>query len=355
MKEDRAATSQQEESIYKYCVSLIIPCHNVPEEQISRMLDCARRQTFSDYEIIVVDDGSSQEFADTLINLCSSDSKVSLIRTDNRGVSSARNTGIQAARGEYVAFADADDVLALDFLERAWTAVSLCGADMVIGGSTMIDHHSDYHPAARSEELPYTLYAGNEIQRLIPSFLSPYLFIRFNSGYVGRGSVARLVRTTLLTESLFDEELKIGEDIAWNLQLFQRARSVGVVQESWYGYWRNPCSATHSCTNTYIDDCRKTAQRIQSLVDLKDDSVYCAYVECIYEMMRRYWNSHLRGARSSDRKAYLSAVRTMYINEPWKELGTLRYMLKGRRNRKAALLFHLHLYFTAISLRERLG
>ncbi len=334
-------------------ISLIIPCYNVPEEQISRALASVWKQTFSDFEVIVVDDGSQEPYRTALQQLCVHSEKTTLIRTENRGVSAARNTGIHAARGLYIAFLDADDVLADDYMERAWAAVVETRADFVIGGNSIIDRPESFHVSPRTSPLPYSLYTAETVKELYPHLIGPQFLMRFADGHIGRGPWARLVRSGLVNKTPFDEELCIGEDIIWNLQLLNCCRTICVVQESWYGYWRNPDSVSRSYSAEYIEECRKGLAMIPACIDLTDDVLYRAYADRIYEMMRRCWNYYLRKARNVDRRAYRAAVKSLYTKSPWTELGSFRYMTTGGRYRKDMLLFRLHLYFEVVARRER--
>jgi glycosyltransferase involved in cell wall biosynthesis len=90
-------------------VSVIVPAWNAGQT-IAETLDSVRAQTFSDYEVIIVDDGSSDETAEIARRFCAADLRFTLVKQPNQGVSAARNLALDRARGEYIAFLDADDV-----------------------------------------------------------------------------------------------------------------------------------------------------------------------------------------------------------------------------------------------------
>ena len=95
-------------------ISVVIPLYN-KEKSIAQTLECVLNQTYKDFEVIVVDDGSKDNSAAIVAQF--TDTRIHLIRQENGGVSAARNRGIEEAQGKYVAFLDADDVWLTDHLE----------------------------------------------------------------------------------------------------------------------------------------------------------------------------------------------------------------------------------------------
>ena len=117
-------------------VSVVVPVYNV-ERYVARAIHSVLNQTFPDFELIIVDDGST----DNSITLCRriTDDRIRIISQPNRGLAGARNTGIAAARGEFVALLDSDDAMKLEKLERhvihfhtcPEVGVSYAGADLI--------------------------------------------------------------------------------------------------------------------------------------------------------------------------------------------------------------------------------
>ena len=100
-------------------ISVIVPIYNV-EEYLSGCLESILSQNFSDFEIICIDDGSTDESGSILEMYASKDSRIRTVHQENKGLSSARNVGLDMARGEYIAFCDSDDYYHPDFLKKLY-------------------------------------------------------------------------------------------------------------------------------------------------------------------------------------------------------------------------------------------
>ncbi|MDE6019175.1 MAG: glycosyltransferase [Muribaculaceae bacterium] len=113
-------------------ISVIVPVYN-GEGLLPQALESLRRQTYTDFEVIIVNDGSTDGSEIICRDFAESDSRFKLINQANAGVSTARNRGIEAAGGEWIAFMDADDVMPPDALEVLTIHASKSGADIIAG------------------------------------------------------------------------------------------------------------------------------------------------------------------------------------------------------------------------------
>ena len=113
-------------------VSVIVPAYNV-EGYIEDTMKMIAKQTYDDFEAIIINDGSTDGTSDVVRKYCESDRRFRMIEKENGGVSSARNAGIEDAKGEYIVFWDADDEIPEKSLEYLYSAMESEEADMVIG------------------------------------------------------------------------------------------------------------------------------------------------------------------------------------------------------------------------------
>ncbi len=115
------------------CISVIIPAYNV-EKYIVRTVNSLKNQSFSSWEALIIDDGSTDKTFDILIEITSNDNRFKVFHTENGGVSSARNLGITEAKGKYVYFLDSDDVIMEKALELLYSSAEVNAAEIVICG-----------------------------------------------------------------------------------------------------------------------------------------------------------------------------------------------------------------------------
>ena len=114
-------------------VSVIIPVYNV-EKYLTRCLESVIAQTYSNLEIVLVDDGSTDNSGKVCDNYMTKDTRVKVIHKKNGGLSDARNVGIDEACGEFIAFVDSDDWVTRDYIESMYTKLAKYNCDIAICG-----------------------------------------------------------------------------------------------------------------------------------------------------------------------------------------------------------------------------
>lgn len=118
-------------------ISIIIPVYNV-EKYLEKCLDSVVNQTFKDFEVICINDGSTDNSLNILKRYAAKDSRFRIIDKENEGVSKARNIGIETAQGDYIQFIDSDDWIEPNCLELVYEKISQTDSDMVIFSSRYI-------------------------------------------------------------------------------------------------------------------------------------------------------------------------------------------------------------------------
>lgn len=191
--------------------SIVIPLYN-KEKYVRRSLDSVITQTFDDFEIIVVDDGSTDSSA-KLVNSYG-DPRIRLIRQTNAGVSAARNRGISEAKGQWIAFLDADDEYRPNFLRQ----LEICSKRFTTAGA--IYTRTAYLRGNTEVRMPSPRINA-------PKLLDDYLrFVVFQNGPEIHTSSIAVKRSVFCDTGLFPIGIKVGEDSDMWLRV---AYSTGIV------------------------------------------------------------------------------------------------------------------------------
>ncbi len=140
-------------------VSIVVPIYNT-ERFLDRCLKSITGQTYTDLEIILVDDGSTDTSSDIAERYESKDKRVHLIKQANKGASSARNTGLDTAHGDYVMFVDSDDWIDPNMVETLLNDIKENKADMVLSQVPYDKHVSERKKLDKDESLSMLLYGA---------------------------------------------------------------------------------------------------------------------------------------------------------------------------------------------------
>ena len=127
-------------------LSVVIPAYNV-ERYLGECLDSLLAQEFTDLELVIVDDGSTDATAAIASGYADRQPNISVIRTENRGMGAARNLGIERCRGEYLGFADADDIVPPHAYELMMSTLQASGSDFAVGSLTRLVNGARTEPA----------------------------------------------------------------------------------------------------------------------------------------------------------------------------------------------------------------
>ena len=150
-------------------ISVIVPVYNI-EEYIERCIKSIINQTYSKLEIILVDDGSTDGSGVICDNYAEHDDRIIVIHKENGGLSSARNAGLEIARGEYIGFVDGDDYINESMYETLLDHIKKENGDMVICGFKEVKEGSNSSEDNKLSEEKVTIITGEERYRLITEF-----------------------------------------------------------------------------------------------------------------------------------------------------------------------------------------
>ena len=231
-------------------ISVIVPVYQ-GEKHIQKCVESVQEQTFQDWELLLVDDGSRDKSRQLCEACAAKDSRIRALRKKNGGVSSARNYGLSEAKGEYIAFLDADDRLEPRCLETLWNARLQAGAD-----SAACAHWNVRPDGTKWAEqvLPAGVYDAQEIrEKLVAPLVGDRLAQPLFNGFIWR----YLYSAELIRKNKLCFEGAYLEDELFLMEYFCHAQKLVAVEEPLYRYFLNPASATHR----YMADFLKTFSR----------------------------------------------------------------------------------------------
>lgn len=211
-------------------VSVVVPVYNV-EKYLDKCMQSLMAQTYTNLEIILVDDGSTDRSGDICDKWSSEFYNIKVVHQKNSGVSKSRNVGIQNAKGDYIGFIDADDYIANDMYENLVKAitdgisVSACGYSRILENNEE-KYISNCKPVISANEAIHRCLADDGWGLYIWNKLFSREAI-FNDGY----------------PILFPEDLTIGEDAVWLINVLLSCKKVSYYAKSNYKYIQRPGSA----------------------------------------------------------------------------------------------------------------
>lgn len=213
--------------------SIIIPVYNA-EDCIVVCLKKIAQQTFKDFELVIVNDGSKDNSLEAIIDFATQHPAMSInvIDQENAGAGAARNTGISKAGGEYIVYIDSDDYVDDDFLEKTDEIISQTKADVVFidiiredekGNVIRYERMSDYRHLAKERMIRWQL-----------------------TGKMPWGGVRKIVRAALVKDNnlRYATQIKVGEESIYSFRVLELAQNIAFQTTSFYHYVDNSNSLT---------------------------------------------------------------------------------------------------------------
>lgn len=244
-------------------ISIIVPVYNV-EQYLKRCISSLLKQSYSNIEIILVDDGSPDNCGILCDELAKGDSRIKVIHKTNGGLSSARNAGIQIATGKYITFVDSDDWIAESIYEKCIRIFEAYQCD-VVDFKTMYTNGEDISNITVDDNGP--------IEIKDDTILYDYLF-RGQTEQCPFSVCRKIYKRALLNEVCFPEG-KVNEDIATNFKILSKATSLVHIADVGYYYFQNAQSITNGELKRRDFDLLDASQELCELSkELSDRRIY---------------------------------------------------------------------------------
>lgn len=205
-------------------ISVIVPIYNV-EKWLPRCIEGILNQPFTNIELILVNDGSSDKCGKICEEYAKKDNRIKVIHKENKGVSSARNAGIEVATGKYIVFIDPDDEISKSYFTKLYSTAENYNCDAVICGYETIPNHSIITPNFKLN----TVMNGRDFV-LSSSNIHSSNDLCFSWRYMYNLS-------TIKDKNIrFNEQVFIGEDVIFNLEFLLKSQRVCALSEILYFY-----------------------------------------------------------------------------------------------------------------------
>lgn len=208
--------------------TLIIPIYNA-EKYLCKTLDSVKKQTFSNYEVLLIDDGSTDGSEEICKEFVKKDKRFKLLQKANGGVCSARNLGIENAQGEYIVFIDSDDIIEATLLADCIQKIQESKADILLFGMRFDIEKEGEIIKSYSKSIPSVIFYNVE--------LNTYYLNLYNNNYItsmcNRVTKSELIRKNQIR---FDVKITNYEDMAFGLECLRYARKIQVLEQCYYHY-----------------------------------------------------------------------------------------------------------------------
>lgn len=320
-------------------ISIIIPVYRV-EKWLDRCLLSVIRQSYQNIEILLIDDGSPDRCGEMCEEWAGKDARIRVIHKQNAGLGMARNTGVEAARGDYIAFVDSDDYISRDMIRTLYHTIKGSGADACYGGCIDVDKDGGMRYGTPPKK---RIYTG---ERELLAFIKEVIGNRpSKSGncFTGMSAWGNLYAAALFREKgiRFRKEQKVlCEDLFFNIAVCRQANRAIIAPYCMYYYCANEGTLTKAYRTGRFEAAknmrrllgkefrqemksdRELAQRIDR--NYLDNLILCLKLEILYR-------------KQNGKRRCMTQLRHM-INDRTTQSVLARYPV-GRMEKKQRLLF----------------
>ena len=222
-------------------ISIVIPAYNV-EKYIRRTLESVENQTFKNFEVIIVNDGSTDGTLKIIEEFVNRNDNFFLINQENKGVGEARNIGIKNSNGMYIAFLDSDDFLEPSYLQKLYNVAIKSGSDIVCCNFYFYFESTGLKISCPISSIP-GIYSGEKALKKITSCMGTFAFL-WN----------KLFKRSLFVNHKIEFNDMYFEDSATSPQLFFYANIVTFIPDVLYNYVMRDTSILHTMNSKKIND-----------------------------------------------------------------------------------------------------
>lgn len=211
-------------------ISVIVPVYNA-QKYLEETLDAIIAQTYEDYELLLVDDGSKDESPAICDKYAANDKRVKVFHNENMGASGARNFGLRMAQGDYIAFIDSDDIVDKDYLEQLYDKYTKPEVDVVLCG------FDRFYKDDLDNKVEYLL-GNEEVTNVTSNKELAMLFTVPKTSLSGVSIWAKLYKRSIIVDNniSFPVDISYEEDCCFNLLYYRHVREAVYIKKNLYHY-----------------------------------------------------------------------------------------------------------------------
>lgn len=268
-------------------IDIIMPVYNTPIDDLKRCLSSIERQSFKDYKVYIIDDGSLDDVRSFLDEYVRDKDEVIVKHVVNGGVSRARNIGIDSSSAEYLTFVDSDDTLEENFLEEAFSLIKDNDLDLVIGGYNEVKNGEVVK--VRKCDDGFYIYDKSNLDLVMDKLLSGKLREdNKNIGSLPTGRIyTRLYKRSVLGDLRFNSSLGMSEDTLFMIDFMDRVGRIGLSSSVWYNYYINDYSISRrKVSDKVINDHMMFIEEVYKRMLVEDDlRIKNAYIFRVFKSL----------------------------------------------------------------------
>lgn len=264
-------------------LSVIIPCYNV-EQYLDRCLDSVTHQSYDNLEIILIDDGSTDNTGELCDKWSKQDSRIKVIHKNNEGLGLARNSGLKVATGNYIAFVDSDDYIDMTMYEKLMNKALVKEADIVYCG-----HYKQLNNGSllqRCDFLEEITFEKESLIELSQGFFKP---TKLNPNMLVMSVWHAVYRRQIIKHNFYSEREVGSEDIHFQVCAVLNANRIVFIPDSLYVYCYNGESLSHSFNFAKYDRYKNLNEILNNTyrgIGIIDPADYCVLI-IAFAMIRR--------------------------------------------------------------------
>lgn len=268
-------------------IDIIMPVYNTPIDDLKRCLSSIESQSFKNYKVYIIDDGSFDEVRNFLDEYVRDKDEVIVKHVVNGGVSRARNIGIDSSSAEYLTFVDSDDTLEENFLEEAFSLIKDNDLDLVIGGYNEVKNGEVVK--VRKCDDGFYIYDKSNLDLVMDKLLSGKL--REDNKKIGSlptGRIyTRLYKRSVLGDLRFNSSLGMSEDTLFMIDFMDRVKQIGLSSSIWYNYYINDYSISRrKVSDKVINDHMMFIEEVYKRMLVEDDlRIKNAYIFRVFKSL----------------------------------------------------------------------